>query len=278
MNMLKKIHMATISRHTQVALIYQILIYKGLYMSWDLLKKYAVTAMVVFSSFSFAAQEEQVVIDNIKAEMNSHGFLVSAVSPFAVEGFYEILTDRGIYYISSDAKYLLVGDVYDLDNQINLSKQKRMQVSRDKVTANIDKLKSFEKDMIVYKAPQEKHVITVFTDPSCTYCQKLHAEMADYHKQGITVRYLAFPRGGINTSTYHSMVSIWCADDPKLAMDSVKAGRPIAAKSCENTVKEQYELGELLGISGTPAIILEDGSLKPGYLPADSLIQLLEAK
>jgi len=146
------------------------------------------------------------------------------------------------------------------------------------MTLRQKKLKAFEKEMIVYKAPQEKHVITVFTDTSCGYCQKLHSEMADYNRLGITVRYLAFPRGGIKSATYNTMVSIWCADDQKLAMDNAKKRREIAPETCKNTVKEQYELGLFFGVNGTPAIILEDGSLKPGYLPADRLVQMLEQK
>ena len=46
--------------------------------------------------------------------------------------------------------------------------------------------------MIVYKAAQEKHVITVFTDITCGYRHKLHEEMKDYNALGITVRY-GFP-------------------------------------------------------------------------------------
>ena len=51
--------------------------------------------------------------------------------------------------------------------------------------------------MIVYKAPNEKHSITVFTDISCGYCRKLHRELNDLLDAGITVKYLAFPRGGL---------------------------------------------------------------------------------
>jgi thiol:disulfide interchange protein DsbC len=102
--------------------------------------------------------------------------------------------------------------------------------------------------------------------------------MADYNKQGITVRYLAFPRGGLKSSAYHTMVSVWCADDPKLAMDNAKKGLEIAPGTCENSVKEQYELGLFFGVNGTPAMVFEDGSLKPGYVPADRLIQMLQEK
>lgn len=233
----------------------------------------SVAAMLVFSSFSLAVPVvDNGAVDKITAKMGALQIDVTSVTPFVVDGLYEVLTDRGVYYVSKDGRFLVHGNIYDLDNEMENVSEKSL------VTLRKNRLKLFEKEMIIYKAAEEKHVITVFTDTSCGYCQKLHSEMADYNKLGITVRYLAFPRGGIKSATYNNMVSIWCADDQKLAMDNAKKSREIAPKTCTNTVKEQYELGLFFGVNGTPAIILEDGSLKPGYLPAADLIQLLNKK
>jgi thiol:disulfide interchange protein DsbC len=40
-------------------------------------------------------------------------------------------------------------------------------------------------------------------------------------------------------------------------------------------VAEHFELGARLGVTGTPAIILMDGSLLPGYKKADELAKIL---
>lgn len=227
-------------------------------------------ALVAISTFSFAAPVDQVAVESITQKLSTLEITVKSVSPAVVEGLYEVITNRGVYYVSKNAQFLVHGSIYDIDNQMDNITEKSLTVLRQ------DKLKSFEKDMIVYKAQQEKHVITVFTDTSCGYCQKLHSEMADYNNNGITVRYLAFPRGGLNSGTYQSMVSIWCADDKKLAMDKGKSRQKVEYKSCENTVKEQYELGQFFGVTGTPALVLEDGTLQPGYLPADRLLAVLD--
>lgn len=229
-------------------------------------------ALVAFSSFSIAAPADKATVDTITKKLSTLEISVNSINPAVVDGLYEVLTNRGVYYVSKNAQFLVHGNIYDLDNQMENVTEKSLTVLRQ------EKLKAFEKDMIVYKAAKEKHVITVFTDTSCGYCQKLHAEMADYNNLGITVRYLAFPRGGLNSATYSTMASIWCADDPKLAMDQAKSRKQIDAITCENNVKEQYELGQFFGVTGTPALVLEDGSLQPGYLPADRLIQLLEQK
>jgi len=219
------------------------------------------------------------VVDQITTKMQSLKIPVDAVNKSVVEGLYEVTSDGDIYYINEDATHLLYGSIYDLDNQmVNITEQKKAQLSKAKVAKNINKITAFEKDMIVFKAPDEKHVVTVFTDPTCSYCQKLHSEMKDYNKLGITIRYLAFPRAGIDSSTYRTMVSIWCSPEPKEAMNMAKKRREIPFETCGNTVKEQYELGRLLGVNGTPSLILEDGSLAPGYLPAARLLQLLETK
>jgi len=241
-------------------------------MQFTFLKKQFIgaLALVAFSSFSIAAPADKGIVESITNKLNTLDISVSSINPSPVDGLYEVLTDRGVYYVSKNAQFLVHGNIYDLDNKMENVTEKSLTVLRQ------EKLKAFEKDMIVYKAEKEKHVITVFTDTSCGYCQKLHAEMADYNNLGITVRYLAFPRGGVNSNTYNTMVSIWCADDSKLAMDKAKSRKQIDAKSCNNNVKEQHALGQFFGVTGTPALVLEDGSLQPGYLPAARLITLLE--
>jgi len=245
--------------------------------------KTGVICFFLLSSFAAVSATSEPpsssVIEQITIKMNSLNIPVNTVKKSAVKGLYEVISNGDIYYISEDTTHLLYGSIYDLDNQMaNITEQKKAQLSREKVVENIDKITAFEKDMIVFKAQDEKHVVTVFTDPTCSYCQKLHSQMADYNKLGITIRYLAFPRAGLDSSSYHTMVSIWCSKDPIDAMNMAKKRREIPSKSCENTVKEQYQLGRLLGVNGTPALILENGTLAPGYLPPQRLLELLNKK
>ena len=245
--------------------------------------KTGTACLFLFTSFAAISSTDespsQAKIDIINAKMQSLNIPVNAVNKSEINGLYEVITNGEIYYVSDDAKYLINGNIYDLDNQMaNVTGEKKAKLSQDKILENMDRLTAFEKDMIVFKANNEKHVINVFTDPTCAYCQKLHAQIDDYNKLGITIRYLAFPRGGIESATYRNMVSIWCSDDPKTAMTLAKSRKEVPFKSCENTVKEQYELGVFFGVNGTPALVLEDGSLQPGYLPPKQLIQLLDSR
>lgn len=92
---------------------------------------------------------------------------------------------------------------------------------------------------------------------------------------GIQVNYVAYPRAGIGSSSHQKLVSVWCAPDRQQAMTAAKQGREVVSKDCTNPVAAQYAVGNAIRISGTPAIILENGALIPGYVPAQVLAEQL---
>ncbi|NMM42470.1 bifunctional protein-disulfide isomerase/oxidoreductase DsbC [Pseudoalteromonas arctica] len=199
------------------------------------------------------------------------GVTVKQISPSPVAGLKELITDKGVLYASADGQYLMQGTLIDLNNRNNLTEQALNDVRKEGLV-------QYEDSMIVYKAKNEKHSITVFTDISCGYCRKLHRELDDLLEAGITVKYLAFPRGGLQGSGYADLMNVWCAKDPQEAMTAAKSGADTKVMAgCHAPVAEHYQLGQSFGISGTPAIILEDGTLIPGYQPAAALAAALEA-
>lgn len=232
--------------------------------------------LVTSSSFVAAASAE---VELVTKKLQTLQIEAKSINKSVVKGLYEVITDDAVFYVSADGQYLINGDVFDLnDANKNLTSIKMEAIIKEKNAIYFEQLNSLEKDMITYKADDEKHVVKVFTDPTCGYCQKLHADMQGYNDLGITIRYLAFPRGGLGSSTYNTMVSIWCSEDRNMAMDNAKSRKPVASSTCENTVKEQFELGAALGVKGTPALFLEDGTSMPGYLPPERLIKALEEK
>jgi len=52
----------------------------------------------------------------------------------------------------------------------------------------------------------------------------------------------------------------------------------VPSKTCTNPVQKHMELGELMGIRGTPAIVLDNGEMVPGYVEPKKLAALLEQK
>ncbi|MFP6836345.1 MAG: thioredoxin fold domain-containing protein [Pseudomonadales bacterium] len=197
------------------------------------------------------------------------GMQISDISATPIPGIYALEIDGStVYYGTEDGRYLFAGDLYELRDTelVNLAEAGRT-VKRQALMAEVA-----VEDMLVFAAQGEtRAVISVFTDVDCGFCQKLHLEVPTLNTMGIEVRYLAFPRAGIGSRSYDRIVSAWCADDPNRAITRLKAGESIPAATCENPVTAQFDLARRIGVTGTPSIVLEDGRLLAGYLPADQL-------
>ena len=239
------------------------------------MKKLAIAAALLGAAFNLtaagvAASSSDPVEAKIIAEFEKIGLTATSVSESPVSGLYEVITDRGVLYGTADGKYLIQGTLLDLENKANLT-----EIALGKL--RIEGIKQFEDSMIVYPAKNEKHKVTIYTDITCGYCRKLHRELEDYLDAGITVQYLAYPRAGIPSKGFDDLQDIWCADDAAKALTDAKAGSEVKdVAACNKPLKEQFELGQRLGITGTPAIILEDGTLIPGYQPASQLKKVLD--
>ncbi len=197
---------------------------------------------------------------------------LSSIKPSPIPGLYEVLVEANLYYVSADGKYLLIGNLVDIESREDLTTPKLAKVKAGMIE------RFGEENMVIFANEKYEHTITVFTDIDCGYCRKLHAEMEKYNDLGIRVRYLMYPRAGIGSPSYQKAVNVICADDRQTAMTRAKAGKKIEDRKCENSVAQQYGLGQKLGVNGTPAIFLEDGELVPGYVPASRLAGMLKEK
>jgi len=205
----------------------------------------------------------------VQGTLNKLGMKNAEVQPSPVTGLRAVTTDSGVVYISEDGKHVLQGPMYDV------SGAQPVNVTNQMLLKKLDALKS---EMIIYKAAKEKHVITVFTDITCGYCHKLHQQMKEYNDLGITVRYLAFPRQGLNSKTEKDMQSIWCTGNRNQSFDAAMRGDDISPATCKTNIAKHFELGVQFGVTGTPAIVLENGTLIPGYQPPKEMAAMLDAQ
>jgi thiol:disulfide interchange protein DsbC len=225
------------------------------------------------ASVAHADQDSEIASIRTLLGSTQPGMVIDAVVPSPVAGLYEVQIQNGqALYVSADAKYLIPGDLFEARTEglVNLGEARRNDLRQQKIAA-LD-----EKDMIIYPASaEEKAVLTVFTDVDCPYCRKLHGEMAELNGMGVTVRYLAFPRTGLDTETSAKMISTWCAEDREAMFTAAKRGTDVPPVDCDSPVEEQYQLGREVGVTGTPALVFDDGSIVPGYIPAATLAQYL---
>lgn len=190
--------------------------------------------------------------------------------PSPLSGLYELALDAQIYYVSADGKHLFLGDLVEVRTRTNLT-----EAAREKITAQLlDEVG--EQNMIVLAPKEIRHTITVFTDVDCAYCARLHQDVAELNRHGVKVRYLLYPRAGSGSETYRRSVAAWCAADRIKAIGIAKSGGKLDMKTCANPVDRHYQLGERLGISGTPTIFLGSGKKIPGYVPPAQLLALIE--
>lgn len=247
------------------------------------------TALILALTTSYIAVASQ---DLTKSQVSLKLQQISAAhpTPLAVQdvedsplpGFYQVITDKGIIYASKDGKHLMSGTVHLFETGMQDLTKERLLVERER---EIDAIKG---DFITYRAPNQQHEVIVFYDTTCGYCHKLHNEINQYHQQGITVHYAAFPRNGVwdprtqgvKTEGYNLLQDIWCTDNSNknLAFNLASKGSTLPRRQCDTSIEHQFNLGVKLGIKGTPAIVSMRGDvIVPGYTPAHALKQRLES-
>ena len=194
---------------------------------------------------------------------------IDNVSPTPIKDLYQVVIGTDVIYITRDGNYVIKGDILDLEERRNLTEDIRAG-SRMKILNNIN-----ESDYIEFSSINMQDAIYVFTDVDCGYCRKLHLDVPKLNSLGVTVRYLAYPRAGVDSVVGQEMSNVWCAKDRQKALTAAKNREPIEAKLCDDPVAEQYALGQKLGVRGTPAIYLQNGKILPGYMPPDEIIKQL---
>lgn len=197
---------------------------------------------------------------------------VDSIKPSEIKGLYEVAAGATIFYASEDGKYLLQGQLFDAEAKKNITETKLAEVRKNALE------KIGEQQMIVFKAPISKYTVSIFTDIDCGYCRKLHSEIDQYLAQGISVRYLFFPRAGKGSDSYKKAIAVWCSADRNKALTLAKKGDALDGKTCENPIDKHMQLGEEFGMTGTPMIVTEKGNILPGYVPAAQLAKVLASE
>jgi thiol:disulfide interchange protein DsbC len=237
------------------------------------LKLIVVAVPVIGYAGGAAAADADPQLEEVRAKVSSMFDSIDPehINPSPIDGWYTVQKGSIIAYISADGRYLLQGDLIDLDLQVNLSEQSRSSARRDLVATLKDD------ESILFSPVDPKYSVTIFTDVDCTYCRKLHAQINEYLDLGIAVRYVLYPRNGPASRAWSKSEDVWCAKDRNEALTAAKLDRQFETSQCDaSMIGKHYALGQGVGLSGTPAIVLEDGTLIGGYLPPMALAGRLE--
>lgn len=231
------------------------------------------TALAFFSATASVAADPDPKLAAVQEKVSGMFEAIEPgnVSASPVEGWYTVQKGSIVAYVSEDGRYLLQGDLIDLDQNVNLSELSRNDARRELVGALSDE------QAILFSPADVKHSVTVFTDIDCGYCRKLHAEIDGYLERGIEVRYVLYPRNGPASRAWSTSEDVWCSRDRGKALTAAKLDRQFETSKCDaSMISTHYMLGQDVGLSGTPAIVFEDGTLVGGYLPPAALASRLE--
>ena len=195
---------------------------------------------------------------------------IEDVRPSPIAGLFEVQSGAEVGYVSTDGRFYVDGDVFDMNSKQNLTEERR-KLGRVALLATIK-----DSDAIVFApAGPVQHSLTVFTDVDCTYCRQMHKQIAEYNRLGFRVRYLMYPRNGPDTDAWRKAEAVWCSADRQEALTRAKRGETLKSPHCETPVAAQYELGRKLGIQGTPGIITDSGEYLAGYMPPANMAEYL---
>ncbi len=198
---------------------------------------------------------------------------IVSIEETVAPGIYGITLSSGEEMMTNaDGSFIFSGDLLAVQERgiLNVSEQNR---GKKRVKA-LSTLK--DENLVVFPAEgEEKGEVFAFTDTSCGYCQKFHAEIPALNKLGITVKYVAWPRYGLQSPAGKVIADVWCAKDRANAMTMAKTRRSVGetVAACDVTVliNEQIALGRQVGVKGTPALFTLDGRQVGGYRSAADL-------
>lgn len=202
------------------------------------------------------------------------------LKPSPMPGVYEIKVNGQVAFVSVDGSHLIAGEMYEVQvgSLVNLQEQERQRAEQAFAPERAKVLNDIERgDMVIYTPEKAvKGHIYVFTDIDCGFCRRFHSQLEDMLDKGIEIRYLAFPRAGPYSKSARKLATTWCADNPREIMTRFKNGENMGLSDCMDTpVVDQYMLGQEVGVRGTPAIVLGDGTMIPGAVSADYLVQVM---
>ena len=236
--------------------------------------KYLTLATLLALPLGFAAgaaSAQEITKEELASRLN--GISASDITDAPIPGMYEVAVGANVAYVTKDGRYIIRGDIIDVETSANVSEETRAR-ARATMLGSVDPA-----SMIVFKPANGpvKHTVTIFTDVDCGYCRQFHREIEKVTALGIEVHYLFYPRTGPNTESWTKADEVWCAAERNSALTRAKLGGSLPnAPACATPVADHFELGQRIGVRGTPAIFNEAGDLIGGYLPPATLAKVLD--
>lgn len=223
--------------------------------------------------FTISCSKSDATIDEARKSLEKQYPNIQISSIIKIDqDFFEVKVGEEIYYLTLDLKHLIAGNIIEMSTGNNITENSYKKTRLDYLSQISDD------DVILYSSDNSKHTLTIFSDTSCPYCQKLHNEIDNLISNQVSVKYVLYSRNGSDNDAYNDMVSVWCSKDKKKSLDELFDGSFIEPKTCDNPIDSNYTKAMNLKVNGTPMIFFSDGSVIPGYVSSDKIIEALMSK
>jgi thiol:disulfide interchange protein DsbC len=231
------------------------------------LRLLAAAAALLLAGTAFA---QEAAIRKALAERIPNLPKIDEISKTPIPGLFEVrFGGTEIVYADAEGKFILQGALIELKTMSNLTE------------ARIEKLTAVDfstlplKDSMVIKQGSGARKLAVFVDPNCGYCKRFERDLTTV--KDVTIYTFLMPILGPDSIVKSR--DIWCAKDAGKSWRAWMVDGVAPAKSAEkcdsSALDRNVEFGRKFRINGTPALVFEDGTRKPGALPAAEVEKLL---
>ncbi len=191
----------------------------------------------------------------------------------STKGLYEVVIGRKIFYVSSDGKYLIFGNMIDVATKTNLTEKRTQELSK----IDWNKL-PLDLAIKVVNGNGERQ-IAIFSDPDCPYC-KLFEQQTVANLKNTTVYTFLFPLP-MHPNAKDDAKKIWCSQNKAATWISwmrSQVALPTVTNCDTAGLDKIYEIGTKdVQVDGTPTLILSNGQILSGAMPADQLLSMIDA-
>ena len=226
-----------------------------------------IATVAMLLALPVAAQD---AVEKIKAELKKTvpEAPVESVRKTPYGGLYEVVVNGEIFYTDEKASFIVVGSLINLQTKENITEARLRQVNR--VAFND---LPFDRAIKIVRGDGSRK-IAIFEDPNCGYCKRFERDLQGVND--ITVYVFLYPI--LSPDSVEKSKAIWCSKDATAAWRNWMVDGTTPPKllgDCATPLDRNLELSRKHRVSGTPAIVFENGVRVPGMLTADQLEQQL---
>jgi len=220
---------------------------------------------VALAASALTARADEAAIRKNLAERLPNFPPIDEVSKTPIPGLYELRVGTDLLYTDEQGQYVIQGSVIDTKTRTNLTEARIAKLTQ------IDFASLPLKDAILIKQGSGARKMVVFGDPNCGYCKKLERDLVAL--KDVSIYTFLYPILGPDSNV--KARDIWCAREPAKVWRNwmVDGATPAKAMgSCDTSALDRnVALGNRHRVTGTPAVVFEDGSRAPGAIPAEQL-------